>query len=226
MTLDPSPLTRLLRLEQAMEQLMATSLPETLQKPVGRQPASRSIWPADELLLTRLLRRSPEALRAYQGHAELTATEKQGLRLNQSATSSIFQFCELSDGDAVVWIEINPPDWIWQSESLRLLYDYPWSLDNPAQLVLHALPLFKPVSRGQSWSLHRRGEMLLQARPFPEQADQARLLRRLETLERRFSQQTVRLETDLQALRVQLRVQQDQIERMLKLRIGEQSKRP
>jgi hypothetical protein len=59
--------------------------------------------------------------------------------------------------------------------------------------------------------------MLVQARPFPEHADQARLLRRLESLERQVGQHNIRLESSIQELRSQLRVQQNQIDQLLRL---------
>lgn len=218
MSSDPSPFIRLLRLEQAMEQLLAATVPEArLPTTVQAPAATRPIWPADELLLTRLLRRTPEALRAYFASAELTATERQGLRLHPSATISNYEFCELIDGDATVSLASHPPSWIWTSETFLRLFNCPSGHDNPDQLVIEALPLFKPVSRGKSWTLYRRGELGLQARSFPEQAEQAMLLRRLETLERHVSQHTLKLEAEIKDLRIQLSVQQNQIERLLRL---------
>jgi hypothetical protein len=59
--------------------------------------------------------------------------------------------------------------------------------------------------------------MVVQPRPFPEHADQARLLRRLELLERHVGQHNIRLESSIQELRTQVRVQQNQIDQLLRL---------
>jgi hypothetical protein len=53
---------------------------------------------------------------------------------------------------------------------------------------------------------------------IPEQAEQAQLLRRLSLLEQLNLQQRLKFESQIQELQVQLRVQQEQIERLLKLR--------
>jgi hypothetical protein len=51
-----------------------------------------------------------------------------------------------------------------------------------------------------------------------EQAVQPQLLRRLSLLEQQNLQQRVKLESQIQELQIQVRVQQEQIDRLLKLR--------
>ena len=217
MSFESSPLTRLLRLEQAVEQLVAANLPEVVRNAIKYPPASRAIWPADQLLLTRLLRRTPEILKAYQAPAQLIISKERGVHLCFSEAVSVFQFCELVGGDAVVWVSPGSPDWVWQSELFRSIFKCPSISELSPDLVLQELPLFKPISRGESWTLHHHGEMVFQARPFPEHADQASLLRRLESLERQVGQRNSKLESNIQELRTQVRVQQSQIDQLLRL---------
>jgi hypothetical protein len=217
MTLDPTPLSRLLRLENAIEKLIAAIFPQGLHQHLVVEAKSTSIWPADELLLTRLLRRTPEVLNAYQSPAELTDANGQGLHLTLAESSSHFHCCELIDGDAVVWLDAKAPDWAWKSHIFRHLFDTPADLDDSLPLVLQSLSLFKPISRGVSWTLQRRGEMVVQARQFPEQAERAGLLRRIENLERDFLQQRIKQNEHLNELQVKLRVQHEMIERLRRL---------
>ena len=217
MSFEPSPFTRLLHLEQAVEQLVAANLSKPVRNETKQPPASRAIWPADQLLLTRMLSRSPEVLKAYQASAQLSVTKERGVHLCTSEAKSVFQFCELVDGDAVVWLDINSPDWVWESASFRSIFDCPSISEPSSKLVLQELPLFKPICRGETWVLQHRGEMVVQPRPFPEHADQARLLRRLELLERHVGQHNIRLESSIQELRTQVRVQQNQIDQLLRL---------
>lgn len=217
MSATPSPLDRLLQLERDIEQLQAqTARPAPPQAPHGETQARRP-WPVDELLLTRLVRRSPQALAAYQAPAELTPTAQRGLRLTVAETDSVFQLCELTSGDAVVWVQADPPSWVWESENFQQIFPRPDGLEGSQDLVLQSLPVFKPVVRSQRWTLFSPGQMVPRHRPFPEQEKQTMLLRRLENLERRVSQQMTRQECELNELRSQLRVQQDLLSRMLRI---------
>lgn len=214
---DPTPFQRLLRLESALEQLLEAQLPDQARRPL-HEPCPRAIWPSDELLLTRLLRRSPDVLDAYQAPAELTESEGLGLRLTSSSRSSPFLFCELLSGDAVVWIASFSPDWLWSSATfLRLFAPLPDG-HQPDSCTVQTLPLFKPVERGQSWTLSRRGELVSRLNLVPEQAEQAQLLRRLSLLEQLNLHQRVKFESQIHELQIQVRVQQEQIDRLLKLR--------
>lgn len=212
----PSPLDRLLQLERDMEHLRAlVDLPQTPEPPSGA-PVDRPVWPGDELLLTRLLRRSPIALEAYRGAAELTASPRRGLRLTAAAGASEFHFCELPSGDAVVWLQADPPAWIWDSEVVAQIFRLPAGGEEPRRLVLQCLPLFKPVVRHQQWTLVRQGEMLPQPRPFAETAEQVSLLRRLESLERRVAAQQACHAAELAALRQQVAVIHNLLDRLLR----------
>lgn len=217
MQTDPTPFQRLLRLESTLEQLLAAQLPDHAKRPL-HDSSTRAIWPSDELLLTRLLRRSPDVLAAYQAPAELIEAEGLGLRLIGSSQSSPFLFSELLSGDAVVWIASSPPDWLWSSTTIRRLFLPLPNEHHGDSCTVKTLPLFKPVERGQSWTLSRRGELVPQRNLIPEQAEQAQLLRRLSFLEQLNLQQRVKFESQIQELQVQARVQQEQIERLLKLR--------
>jgi hypothetical protein len=218
MDATPSPLDRLLRLEHSVEQLLSRQAQPPLPRDREGQPLpSRHLWPVDELLLTRLLRRSPQAIAAYQAPAELSRTEQSGWLLNTAAATSVFQFCELISGEAVVWVSTDPPAWLRGSEPFQHLFRTPRGTDSSEDLVLQSLPLFKPVVRGKRWSLFRTGEMVPRHRPFPEQEQQQMLLRRIETLERQLSQQRIQHDSLLGELRSQLRVQQDLLERLLRL---------
>ncbi|MEY3326566.1 MAG: hypothetical protein RL044_519 [Actinomycetota bacterium] len=214
---DPTPFQRLLHLESTLEQLLAAQLSDHAIRPL-HEPWTRAIWPSDELLLTRLLRRSPDVLDAYQAPAELSVTEGQGLRLTGSHQSSPFLFSELLSGDAVVWIGRSSPDWLWSSAIFRSLFLPLADGHNGDSYTVQTLPLFKPIERGQSWTLSRRGELVPQLNLVPEQAEQEQLLRRLSLLEQLNLQQRVQFESQIQELQIQVRVQQEQIDRLLKLR--------
>lgn len=217
MAATPSPLNRLLQLERDIEQLQAqTARPAPPPDSPGESPARR-LWPVDEILLTRLVRRTPQALAAYQAPAELTLTPQRGLRLSVAETDSVFQLCELTSGDAVVWVQADPPSWLWGSESFHQIFQRPEGLEGSQNLVLQSLPVFKPVVRGHRWTLFSPGQMVPRHRSFPEQEKQTMLLRRLEKLERRVSQQMTRQESELNELRSQLRVQQDLLSRLLRI---------
>jgi hypothetical protein len=213
---EPSPLSRLLRLEQTVEQLVKASLPDSIQVAVKSPPPAPAIWPADPLLLIRLLRRSPQVLAAYQSPAQLSVTKHGAVHLSADKTGSLFLFCELLDGDAVVWLDHSSPDWAWQSETFRSIFQSPTHFP-AARLVIEELPLFRPIERGERWVLQRRGAMVLQARPFPEQDDQATLLRRLDSLERQVVQQNTRHESLINELRSQLNSQQVLIDQLLRI---------
>lgn len=218
MSTPPSPLERLLHLEQHVEQLLSQQAQPPLPRDHEGQPLpSRHLWPVDELLLTRLLRRSPQAIAAYQAPAELTRTDPHGLLLTTAETGSTFQLCELISGDAVVWVCTDPPSWVWGSETFQQLFRTPRGTDSNEDLVLQSLPVFKPVVRGRKWTLIRPGEMVPRDRPFPEQEEQLMLLRRIETLERELSRQRIQQNAEIGELRTQLRLQQDLLERVLRI---------
>jgi len=217
MTSEPSPMSRLLRLERAVEQLVAANLPDSIKETAKGTPSPRSVWPADQLLLTRILRRAPQVLEAYQASGQILVSNEKGTQLSFSDTNSVFKLCQLIDGDAVLWLDQSPPDWVWQSDALRSIYDFPGDASASSGLVLQELALFKPLVRGETWSLYRRGKMASQPKPFPEQAEQATLLRRLDSLERQVVQQSIKVESTITELRSQLRAQQTLVDQLLQI---------
>ena len=218
MNVIPSPLDRLLQLEQRVEWLQSLQVqPSLSQVHDYHQLPSRHIWPVDELLLTRLLRRSPQVLGAYQSPAELTRSEQSGLVLTTSETASVLQFCELISGDAVVWLSADPPSWVWESPTFRSLFHVPKDNASTDNLVLQVMPLFKPIERGLRWSLFRTGEMVPTHRPFPEHEEQLMLLRRIDFLERQLSQQTIDHRAEISEIRLLLRAQQETLARLLRV---------
>jgi hypothetical protein len=185
MTSSPTPLERLLRLEQDLDKLRTRlDLPVHPTLEEASSPP-RALWPGDELLLTRLLRRSHIALAAYQATAEITTTDRQGLLLQASTTPSDFLFCELIDGDAVVWIQPNPPDWLLRSPTFAQLFHLPSDIDAGERLLIQTLPHFKPVVRRELWTLVRQGELVSPSRFSAERSERDNPLRRLEALERK-----------------------------------------
>jgi hypothetical protein len=178
----------------------------------------RAIWQADEILLTRLIRRSPEAISAYRGAGELTTSSDGNLRLTSAITNSPYLFCELGNGDATVWLTAAPPDWIWKTQvfqHLFIIHEAPSAMED---LVLQRLPIFKPVVRGRDWSLFQPGEMIPRGRHFQTDHEQALLVRRLDTIERNFRQQTVQRDQEFSRLQTLLQVQQDLIQRLCQVR--------
>lgn len=215
---NPSPLDRLLRLEADVEKLYGLQRGEASASFTEADSlSSRHLWPVDEVLLTRLLRRTPEALSAYCSPAQITATAERGILLTVSETESAFQICELSSGDAVVWIQAEPPQWLWDSESFQSIFHRPFDIIDPSLLVVQSLPIFKSVVRGKQWTLFQPGEMVPRSRLSPENKDQFTLLRRFEKLERQISQEVLKHGHEIVELRSQLRAQQELIDRLLRL---------
>jgi hypothetical protein len=100
---------------------------------------------------------------------------------------------------------------------VRSVFDFPDDSSVSSRFVLQELPLFKPLVRGESWVLHRRGQMVCQLRHFPEQAEQATLLRRLESLEREVIQHNIKSDSIIKELRTQLNVQQSLIDQLMQI---------
>jgi len=218
MNRDVSPIERLLRLEGRVDQLSQAVGPlGQLTADLDKTSRKRAIWPADEWLLTRLLRRSPIAISSYLAPAELTQTADGGLRLTSAPTSSPWLFCELTGGDALVWLTPDPPSWIWDSEVYTSLFGRHQQGTDGADLILQRLPVFKPVVRGRDWALVHPGEMVPRQRRSVAEEEQVELLRRLEQLERHTRQQSARTQAELSQLKATLRVQQDLLDRVLRL---------
>ena len=141
MSSKPTPFERLLTLEHLVGELRAQLNPSTSNLEES-EPPQRHLWPADELLLTRLIRRNPEALRAYESAAELNQTEDQGVLLKPIAGSSPFRLCELPAGDAVVWVTKEHENWLYDTEVFRSVFKVPAASASDEHLVLQLLPGF------------------------------------------------------------------------------------
>ena len=217
MTSDPTPFERLLRLENLVSELQAELNPST-PSIEENAPQHRHLWPADELLLTRLIRRNPEALRAYEAPAELIQTDEQGVLLKAIGGSSPFRLCELSNGDAVVCVSQDHERWLYETEIFRSVFKAPNSPGKDEPLVLQTLPRFIRKVQGREWTLERSGQMIPRSRPFAEQADQAELEQRIQRLEQAFARLRGKLDVEFSALRSSIQLFQDQLDQLLKIR--------
>jgi hypothetical protein len=216
MTTEPTPFQRLIRLEN-----LVSGLEEKLHHPTPSVDESalpqRHVWPADELLLTRLIRRNPEALKAYEAPAELIQAEGKGVLLKDVPGNSPFRLCELTNGDAVVWLAREHEAWLYNAEIFRLVFEVTDGSGGNEPLVLQLLPRFTRKVQGKEWTLDRPGQMIPTSRPFVEQADQAELERRIQKLEQTFARMQGRFDSDIGALRSHVQVLQDQLNRLLML---------
>lgn len=216
---DPSPLNRLLRLEAAVDKLQSQAANVSESDGDAMQSAPRHVWPADELLLTRLLRRSPKALLAYAADAEISVLEERGVILELSQEKSLFQLCELENGDAVVWIRTNSPEWLYKSDSFRAVFGSPSDIVDGMRLAVQKLPLFKPIVRGSRWTLLSRGEVLPQGMPFPEESENENILKRLGALERSLARLLSSHDVAMRDLAAQLKEQQAQLDSLMRITI-------
>ena len=218
MTGNPTPFQRLIQLEQLVSDLQEQLNPST---PILEEisPPQRHVWPSDELLLTRLIRRNPEALRAYESPAELIQTDHQGVLLKAIAESSPFRLCELSTGDAVVWVSQEHESWLYETDIFRCIFASPNLSDNNESLVLQMLPRFIFKVQGREWTLERRGQMIPRNLPFAEQAHQAELEQRIQSIEQTFARLRGKLDGELSSLRSHVQILQDQLDSLLKLRV-------
>ena len=223
MTNDPSPFERLIKLEQLVSDLQAKFNPSTLT--IDESSLSqRHIWPADELLLTRLIRRNPEVLSAYQAPAELIQTDDHGVTLKPIAGNSPFLLSELPSGDAVVWISQDHESWLYNTEIFQSVFKAPDAPENDEHLVLQTLPRFIRKVQGREWTLERCGQMIPGSRPFVEQADKAELEQRMQIMEQTFARLRGKLDSELSALRSHAQILQDQLNRLTKLNGNQLSK--
>ena len=216
MTSQPTPFERLLKLEHLVSELQ-TQLNPSIPSLEESTPPQRHIWPADELLLTRLIRRNPDALRAYESPAELNQTEGQGVLLKPIAGISPFRLCELSTGDAVVWVSKENENWLYDTEIFRSVFKAPNSIASDEHLVLQLLPRFIRKVQGREWTLDRRGEMIPRSRPFIEKADQVALEQRIQRMEHTFARIRGTLDSELRSIHSQIQILQDQLGNLTKL---------
>jgi hypothetical protein len=189
-------------------------------KDLERDVAARAIWPADELLLIRLLRRTPEAVSAYAAAAELTPTTERQLILSPTTSPSHYHFCELSNGDAVVWLATDPPHWLWETTVFRQLFNCVMGTSATTNLVLQRLPSFLPIVRGHSWTLHHSGELVPRSRLADAKRERDQILSRLERLERLVQEHHAQHRVSIEELRAELRTQRELLDRLLALKNG------
>ncbi|CAI8168158.1 MAG: Uncharacterised protein [Prochlorococcus marinus str. MIT 9215] len=213
---DPTPFERLIKLEHLMDELQAQLNPSTPRLEES-SPPQRHLWPADELLLTRLIRRNPETLSAYESPAELTQTEDQGVLLNPIAGISPFRLCELTSGDAVVWVTKEHEKWLYDTEIFRSVFIAPNSNASNEPLVLQLLPRFIRKVQGREWTLDRRGEMIPRNRPFIEQANRIELEQRIQTMEQKYARISGKIDSELSFMRSKIQILEDQLGHLLKL---------
>jgi len=218
MTNVPTPIDRLIRLEKLVADLqLAASSPQPISAEDTSLP-DRHRWPADELLLTRLIRRNPEALKAYESPAELIKTDDQGVLLKSISGSSPFRLCELPNTDAVVWLASEHESWIYGTEIFRTLFNVPSPLASDCSLVLQALPRFIQKVQGREWTFDSSGEMVPTDRPFVEQAEQAELQQRIQQMEQIIARMRGGISAELSTLRSEVQLLQDQLDRVLRLK--------
>ena len=216
MTSQPTPFERLLKLEHLVNEIQ-TQLNPSIPILDEITPPQRHVWPGDELLLTRLIRRNPDALKAYEAMAELNQTEDQGVYLKAIAGISPFRLCELSTGDAVVWVSTEHENWLYDTDIFRSVFKAPNSIASDEYLVLQLLPRFIRKVQGREWALDRRGEMIPRSRPFIEKADQLQLEQRIQSMEQTFARMRGSLEIELSSMRSQIQTLQDQLGSLIKL---------
>jgi len=219
MTSEPTPFERLIKLEHLVGELQAQLNPST-PRLEETAPPQRQLWPADELLLTRLIRRNPEVLRAYEAPAELIQTRDQGVLLTAMTGNSPFRLGELATGDAVVWLGKEHESSIYDTEIFRKIFIAPNMAAREELLVLQLLPRFASKSHGKDreWILESPGQMIPKSRPFVEQADQSELEQRIQRIEQAFARMRGTLDSELSSLRSHVQILQDQLDRLLRLR--------
>lgn len=217
MTSEPTPFERLIKLEHLVSELQVMLNPSTPAIEESSLP-QRHLWPADELLLTRLIRRNPEALKAYESPAELIQSADQGVLLKAIAGNSPFRLCELPTGDAVVWVSEEHESWLYDTEIFQSVFKVPDSGAKDEPLVLQSLPRFIRKVQGREWTLDRPGQMIPRSRPFVEQADQAELEQRIQRMEQTFARMRGKLDSELSSLRAHVQILQDQLNRLVRIR--------
>lgn len=217
MSSEPTPFERLIKLEHLVSELQAKLNPSS-PAVEDSGPPQRHLWPADELLLTRLIRRNPEALKAYESPAELIQSEDQGVLLKTILGNSPFRLCELPTGDAVVWVSQEHESWLYDTEIFRSVFDTPDSIVKKEPLVLQLLPRFIRKVQSREWSLDRRGQMIPTSRPFIEQAEQAELQQRIQKMEQTIIKMRANIDIELGSLKTQMQVLQDQLNQLLRIK--------
>jgi hypothetical protein len=213
----PTPIDRLLALEAAVERLYINEADLNVSSRNEIPQRSHAIWQADELLLTRLIRRSPVALHAYLIPAELTLTDNGGIILVTSHHNSPFFFCEINDGDALLCFDFNLFDKVKNLEIFHCVFDRPESCESTDLLAIQRLALFKPIVRGEKWTMHRKGELVLRSINIPEQTQNMNILTRLDELERNLSRLNSVYYTEIRDLRTIILTHEQQLSALMRI---------
>lgn len=222
MSNSPTPFERLIRLEHQIGQLQL-QISSPLPPPLAVTKSERYVWPADEILLTRLIRRNPEALQAYQSAAELTKSEGQGILATAIPGASPFRLCELQSGDAVIWLSPEHDSRLYETEIFRSVFKIPMKPGTDNLLVLQALPRFIRKVQGREWILEQRGEMIPQERPFVTQKDQAALEQRIQSLEQIMARMRGSYRAELDSLKSAVQLISDHLGRLSRLQQSDHS---
>ncbi len=214
MSSSPTPFERLIRLEQLVDHLQHQTIPPLPPSTFDGSRPDRHVWPADELLLTRLVRRNPEALKAYESAAELTQSDGQGVLATAISGISPFRLCELQSGDAVVWLSADHERWLYETEIFASVFKTSVKPGVDNTLVLQVLPKFIRKVQGRDWTLEHRGEMIPKGRPFIDQKEQAELEQRIQRLEQAMARMRGAYEAELVALKSSVRLISDHLGRL------------
>lgn len=223
MSSSPTPFERLIRLEQLVDQLqhqISSPLPPST---FDESRPQRHVWPADELLLTRLVRRNPEALKAYESAAELTQSDGHGVLATAISGTSPFRLCELQSGDAVVWLSAEHDKWLYETEIFASVFKASVKPHVDNTLVLQILPRFIRKVQGREWTLEQRGEMIPRGRPFVDQKEQAELEQRIQRLEQAIDRMRGGYETQLDALKSTVQLISDHLGRLSRVQASDKT---
>lgn len=217
MSSSPTPFERLIRLEQLVDHLQHQTIPPLPPSTFDESRPARHVWLADELLLTRLVRRNPEALKAYETAAELTQSDGQGVLATAISGTSPFRLCELQSGDAVVWLSVGHDSWLYETEIFASVFKASVKPQVDNTLVLQTLPRFIRKVQGREWTLEQRGEMIPKGRPFIAQKEQAELEQRIQRLEQAMARMRGGYETELVALKSSVQFISDHLGRLARV---------
>lgn len=218
-----TPMERITRLEDLLDELQSTLIGErsgTTAAPAPHQQKPFAIWPADELLLTRLWRRSPSALSAYLRQGEMFTTGNGDVLLEKTDQKTYICFCEIANGDALLCVPPNAPDAIFASLARMQAFKIPEGHKIDDSTSIQMLPLFRPIERGKRWKLWRAGEINLNGYSPLNETENLALLSRLEKLERNMAKLAANQQVAIQDLKNQLAILQEQMNTHLRIHLA------
>jgi len=159
---QPTPLQRIAALEgdvRRLEQQLGTPPPTP---PGLGKPGAMALWTGGSLLLAQLQRRHPEVLKPYEQPAHLNQ-DKEGrviLAIAEAGAPPIFVFVVTpSNGDALLYPAVDPPDWLVKRPLTRQLFVLPHLLDNQPCL-LEQPARFIAAQQGKEWVFSSQGELI------------------------------------------------------------------